>query len=122
MEEQNNEEDQEDSGFDDLGEDFIVGGIQKVRKDNEMLADLKESFNLTNRQAEGTQVNLDHKPFLDFILANNEFDREELLQLKKKIAGIQSKETKRNLTFLREREGQLQEIVFKEKEKAPNTS
>ena len=74
-----------------------------MRKDNEMLEDLKDSFNMTNKHAEGIQVNLDNKPFLDFILSNNEFDREELLQLKKKIAGIQSKETKKNLTFLRER-------------------
>ena len=68
-----------------------MGGTYKLRKDNEMLADLKESLNLQEKNAEGIQVQLDDKPFMDFVLSNNEFDREELILLKKKIAAIQSR-------------------------------
>ena len=54
-----------------------MAGTHKLRKDNEMLADLKESFNMTEKNAgEGIQARLDEKPFIDFILSNNEFDRE----------------------------------------------
>ena len=47
----------------------------KLRKDNEILDDLKDSLNIADRNVQEVQVRLDDKPFLDFILANNEFDR-----------------------------------------------
>ena len=124
LEEQKNEEEHDNSGFDDLGEDFIVSGniTHKLRKDNEILDDLKDSLNIADRNVQEVQVRLDDKPFLDFILANNEFDREELLRLKKKIAGMKSTETKKNLNYLKEHEKEFQEILYKEKEKVPNTN
>lgn len=47
-----------------------------------------------------TQVNFDIKPFLDYILNNNEFDKEDLLALKRKVASLKTKQSKSNMNYL----------------------
>ena len=42
-----------------------------------------------------------NKPFMDYLLKNSEFDRDELEQLKRKINQIKSKEAKENLEVMR---------------------
>ena len=50
-----------------------------------------------------TQVNFDINPFLEYILNNNEFDKEDLLALKRKVASLRTKQNKSNMNYLTEK-------------------
>lgn len=63
------------------------------------------------------QANFDVKPFLDYILQNNDFDKEDLLQLKRKVALLKSKQTKKNMSILSGRKDDVEKIMQAHRER-----
>lgn len=54
-----------------------------------------------------TQANFDMKPFLEYILQNHDFDKEDLMELKKKVSELKSKQNKNNMNILSSKKEEL---------------
>lgn len=109
-------ENSENSDF-GAGFDQILAGKISVSESPEILKSLGQEE--IQKDAKEVQADVEGKPFLEYILNNGEFDREEILELKKKIAQLKSKESKRNMQLLKIKENDLQKIIYKEKVPTP---
>ena len=74
-----------------------------------MIENVRQSLNENvNRQKKEkasipSQANLDAKSFIEYILENNDFDRQEILELKKKVAALKSRQNLNNKDYLKKR-------------------
>jgi len=85
-----------------MAQQFIRENARLIEVTEESLGEVRQGINQQRvRQALSTEIAVGtealNKPFMDYLLKNSEFDREELDQLKRKINQIKSKEAKENL-------------------------
>lgn len=111
------EDDRESSGFGEVGDQQILIG-RGQGEDSHIIDSVRDSLNINNENGISiavqnmlTQANFDVKPFLDYILQNNDFDKEELLELKRKVALLKSKQAKKNLSILSGRKEDVEKIM-----------
>lgn len=103
-----NEED-EDAKQLELSDDFIISGNQMQILDGREKSPLPA---LDERGEErGMQTDDDPKPFLAFLLSSPNLEKEELRQLKRKVAELRGREVEESLQALRGQERRLEEVL-----------
>jgi predicted nucleotide-binding protein (sugar kinase/HSP70/actin superfamily) len=92
--------------------------------DPQLIEAIKESLNDQSRQTDFGEIinhpNFDFRAFLNYILENHIFEREELAELKAKVSSLKSKETLSNMKYLRENKPNVIELIGRNKEVVPS--
>jgi hypothetical protein len=115
------EEEMVSLGFGEGDEEIIEGKGHGL--DPQLIESIKESLNEPSRQIDFGQIvnhpNFDARSFLNYVLEAHTFEREELLELKRKISSLKSKETLANIKHLTENKPNIVELFNKSKDVVP---